>query len=454
MRTIILISLVAAFIQLSANAQTSSNPFADMEKRNVQTYTVGDKVPVLEFRNLVNYPKAHTKSDDPDLKGKIIILDFWERGCSACVRAFPKLEKLQEKYKDRLQVITVTSQSPEEDVLGYLKKLSITKDVKLPIVIRDEMLHKQFPYEFISHVVWIGADRTVKAITGTEHFTEENVLEMLNKETVDWPVKIDIIGFDPNKPFFDFANENVKSPSLKLFSAFTGPVPGVEPLARIANDSVSQVKVINAFNTPLLDLCKASIKGEITGDWDMKEVKFEGADLARYDYRNTNGNNWVAKGVSTNIFTYTATVPLSYNEEQIRQYIRKDLSRWLEAALGIRVRRDTLQVPTLVIIKKDETNPFVVQENENRFEIREAGEKGYQFVNFSLADLVNHFNATDEKYYMADESGVNVHARATMELPVSAHTDVADLKKALARYGLDIIETTQARLMYVITEEK
>ena len=42
------------------------------------------------------------KSDD--LKGKVILLDFWNTGCIPCRKAMPKLEKLYKKYKDNSNV--------------------------------------------------------------------------------------------------------------------------------------------------------------------------------------------------------------------------------------------------------------------------------------------------------------------------------------------------------------
>jgi len=44
-----------------------------------------------------------------DLKGKIVLLDFWTGGCINCLHSMHDLLFLEEKYGDALQVIGVHS---------------------------------------------------------------------------------------------------------------------------------------------------------------------------------------------------------------------------------------------------------------------------------------------------------------------------------------------------------
>ena len=36
------------------------------------------------------------------------MLDFWANYCGACIRAFPQIKKIQDKYADRLTVISLS----------------------------------------------------------------------------------------------------------------------------------------------------------------------------------------------------------------------------------------------------------------------------------------------------------------------------------------------------------
>src|SRR5687768_1659614 len=44
-----------------------------------------------------------------DLRGKIVLLDFWTYGCINCLHVIPDLKKLEAKYKNELVVIGVHS---------------------------------------------------------------------------------------------------------------------------------------------------------------------------------------------------------------------------------------------------------------------------------------------------------------------------------------------------------
>ena len=62
---------------------------------------VGKDATPLEAEAWVN----GTPLADADLKGKVVLLDFWAVWCGPCIATFPHLREWQEKYADKGLVI-------------------------------------------------------------------------------------------------------------------------------------------------------------------------------------------------------------------------------------------------------------------------------------------------------------------------------------------------------------
>jgi len=54
-----------------------------------------------------------------NLKGKVVLLDFWYRGCFPCLKATPDLIKMQEEFKDDLVIIGINDRDDKEDITDY-----------------------------------------------------------------------------------------------------------------------------------------------------------------------------------------------------------------------------------------------------------------------------------------------------------------------------------------------
>jgi thiol-disulfide isomerase/thioredoxin len=41
------------------------------------------------------------------------LLDFWSRGCGPCIAAIPEMKEIAEKYKDRLVIVSISSDTKD-----------------------------------------------------------------------------------------------------------------------------------------------------------------------------------------------------------------------------------------------------------------------------------------------------------------------------------------------------
>jgi thiol-disulfide isomerase/thioredoxin len=112
------------------------------------------------------------------LKGKALLLDFWATWCSACLKGFPKMQALQNRYSKNLNILMVNTY--EKDTLPvlsqfYQKQQQAIKGFSLSLVASDAALKNMFPVKSIPHYIWLGADGRIKAITDAEAVTDAQV---------------------------------------------------------------------------------------------------------------------------------------------------------------------------------------------------------------------------------------------------------------------------------------
>src|SRR6202453_3196265 len=67
-----------------------------------------------------------------DWHGKVVLLNFWATWCPPCREEVPELVDLQTRYKDRLQVIGISMDDPED--VRTVKKFAMQEGVNYPIV--------------------------------------------------------------------------------------------------------------------------------------------------------------------------------------------------------------------------------------------------------------------------------------------------------------------------------
>jgi thiol-disulfide isomerase/thioredoxin len=77
---------------------------------NSKVPVIGKPCPEHFFKEIANYKKKTASISD--FKGKWLILDFWAYDCSNCIASFPKLNKEQKEFGDKIQILLVTYGDP------------------------------------------------------------------------------------------------------------------------------------------------------------------------------------------------------------------------------------------------------------------------------------------------------------------------------------------------------
>ena len=67
------------------------------------------------------------KRVNPDnFKGRYVVLDFWFTGCPPCLKGFPKMKAYAAKYKDRLELISISCKDEDAVWRNYIASNQLT----------------------------------------------------------------------------------------------------------------------------------------------------------------------------------------------------------------------------------------------------------------------------------------------------------------------------------------
>ncbi len=125
--------------------------------------------PKVEFKALSAEPISKNSVKFSDLKGKVVIVDFWASWCEPCKEALPHYNKLYQKYKDQGVVflgINEDDDSKERD--AFLKDHSVSFPVLFD---KDKKMAKEF--QVVALPTLFVFDKNLKPVTLYRGFDEK-----------------------------------------------------------------------------------------------------------------------------------------------------------------------------------------------------------------------------------------------------------------------------------------
>lgn len=407
-----------------------------------QTYrplALGDTVPNLELE-MANYKSS--KARLADFKGKLLLLDFWATWCTACIGHFPELEALQTKFGPKMQVLLVNTKSTGDDKTKtthfFETKFGPSrKKYTLPSVVADTVLDVLFKHRSIPHYVWLNEKGKVLAITDSKYINGENIAKALNSESLNLPVKRD--NFTAQKQLFKDGN-GVEPESYTFRSILTKYNESLSQGRLTDRDIHGQYVRFIAVNTDILSVYGQAYP-EIGSYSTRKRLLWELKEPNKYRW---NGTDDFAEWQQKNAVTYEIIVP-PCTKEKLQQYIREDLVRYF----GLSIQKEIRKVKCLVLINVDRSKNPITKLKAGTTNIMEDDSYERKYIHNFPAGILLDFYFNKLNLPVVDESYIK--GNVDMDLPGDL-LDLPKVRKALQRYGLDLVE--EARLIDVVVLKK
>ncbi|GGH20267.1 hypothetical protein GCM10011418_25330 [Sphingobacterium alkalisoli] len=182
--------------------------FSEAQAQSVETRTVdglnkieplqiGDTIPEALWNMTLKLTYFDGNNEDilfRDLKGKLILLDFWSTSCKGCLEGMPKMELIQSKFKEDVYVLLVNSKRNKDTPQRIKNTFAVYKEVNnytpsLPTLLDDTVFTQLLPHNTIPTIGWISKNGVFLSNSFSGQVTNKNILEVLESGKVDLPEK-------------------------------------------------------------------------------------------------------------------------------------------------------------------------------------------------------------------------------------------------------------------------
>ena len=257
-----------------------------------------------------------------------------------------------------------------------------------------------------------------------------------------------LFDFDYSKPLFKLSEEQASNKKRFLrYSALTGYREGVKPFQgqfginyQWVEDSVSGTKRFAMYNLSVVEMLLGhaySLKGMVKKAGIVLEV----SDPSKYFYDVKYGDleEWKRK----NALCFEYAMPNQFSPAL------GDAQQEIARMLGVTYGFEKRPYKTLVLVRTSDKEKFKAAGGSQIVDLKNG-----KYTNASLLGMIGSFQYYSNQLYFNDETGLPESYLASVDLNITNWDDLAELRKALQRYDLDLKEELREQTVFVIKELK
>lgn len=398
---------------------------------NAQALQVGDRLPP-EVWNLplevVNHPEGKKTITLEEYKDKLVILDFWATWCGTCIKSFPKLNDLQTQFGDKIKILNVTSENQE--VISRFFSVGVGKKHSYVLsVINDTLLKKYFPYRSLPHLIWIDPEGRVLNTTRADQLSAENIEAVLGRNRPRLITKTDL---DRERPLFlsEHFGDNMELRSYSVFAK--GMYPGLPHGHFFKRTAEGKVYGRQMTNVSMMEILRPIA-------YELFREKGDAFNSKRLKILIDSSALQVPASGRENLYSYELIVP-EHKADSLYHFMLADLNRYSGYSATIQ------KIPTdcLILIRTSETDKLKSKGGPSRNTFPKPASV---LCNNPIQHMVTRLNESlppDE--LIIDETGYT----GKVDIEIKGTTDLAELRKELSRYDLDIVRARRDLDIFVI----
>lgn len=406
---------------------------------------IGKPFPSLTLKNLINYKAKNV--DISELRGKWVILDFWSATCGTCIGSLPKLDTMQRRFKEDMNLILI-GWNDGEATLKSFKKFSAKYKVKLTIAL-DSDPFKRFNIWGVPTFVVIDPNGTTQAILTYAEFTEPNVLQIISGNGKPVLKEKPTVKFDAFEPFL--VNGNAGEDDDFMYRSMLMQWKKDIPATGVTHVNASYGNLIQVSGVPLEKLYFMAYQDTL--------YPYSVASYARH--KSSYGKYWLhpilelsdssefqwKPGEEENVFCYSLRVP-EHAESSLE--MQKIMQRDLKSYFGYQVTVEKRMMPCWKVVATETAKRKLLSKRDST-QYNDYHFLGFKYYKVPMQDLINKlwWNFQLEPQFV-DATGIT--EKVDIELDADM-TNFNEVREALNKIGLQLVKGKSEFKVIVIRDK-